>query len=305
MPCGGQVLSAEFVRPRIVVGVGRGDDAIVADGGEVGRDVGLVQPFADGMAAARELEQMVAANRRAAFEAPQADAGDVQRPAARLENQPQPIGHRRRGAGLARCQLGQGVALRREPPLALAQLVLRLVGDVEQPVDGVAQVGEVGTGAAGLQPRRPVVGLENLERPAADLVDAADQPHPVEQRHQDRDPEDQAADEQHFLDHRRRPGPVQRPLHEVEADEAGDQRDDDGESGLEHRGRGGTGSTARRRCRILHFVQPHILVRGYQRDRRFERRQPRRHLGFAGQPVPFIQLGMNDDVADAAVPHDL
>ena len=33
---------------------------------------------------------------------------------------------------------------------------------------------------------------------------------------------------------------VHRPLHEVEADEAGDQRDDDGESGFEHRKRGGT-----------------------------------------------------------------
>ena len=41
-----QVALAELARARIAVRVGRGDDAIVADGAEIGRHVALVQPFA-------------------------------------------------------------------------------------------------------------------------------------------------------------------------------------------------------------------------------------------------------------------
>ena len=149
----------------------------------------------------RRLEQVIAAQRRAVvLEPPRAHARDFQRPRARLEDEPQPVVDRDRDAGLPRGQLGQRLALRGQAALAVAQLLLRRVGGVEQPVDGPAELGEVAAGAALLEPGRPAIGVQDLERPRADLIHAPDEPQAKHARDEQRHADDQAADEQDLFE---------------------------------------------------------------------------------------------------------
>ncbi len=71
-----------------------------------------------------------------------------------------------------------------------------------------------------LEPGRPVVRVEDLERPRADLVHAPDEPQAKDARDEQRHAEDEAADEQDLFEERRRPSAVQRPLDQVESHEA-------------------------------------------------------------------------------------
>ena len=120
-----QIGLAELVRPRIGMRIGRRDDTVVTDGVEIGRNIALVQPLARRVLARDALKKVVTAQRGAILlEAPRADARDFERPRTGLENQSQPIADRDRRASLPRRELGQRLALRRQPALALAQLTL-------------------------------------------------------------------------------------------------------------------------------------------------------------------------------------
>ncbi len=234
-----QVGLAELARARIAVRVGRGDDAVVTDGIEVGRHVALVQPLAGGMRAGRALEQVVAAQRRTVvLEPPGADARDLERPRARLEDEPQPIVDRDRHARLTRRQLGQGLALRRQAALAVAQFLLRRIRGVEQPVDGAAELGQVAAGTALVQPRRPAIGVEDLERPRADLIHPPDEPQAKHAGDEQRHADDQAADEQDLFEQGGRARAVPGALEQVEAHEPDNDGDDDGDARLQHAGTG-------------------------------------------------------------------
>ena len=233
-----QVQLAELARPRIGVRVGRRDDPIVSHRAEICRHVALVEPLAGRVLAGRALEQVVAAKRRAVvLEAPGAHARDLERARARLEDHVQPIGHRHRDAGLPRGQLGQRLALCRQPALTVPHFLLRRVRRLEEPVDGSAELGQVAPGAPLLEPGRPAVGVKDGERPRADLVDAPDQPEAKNAGHEQRHAQHEPADEQDLFGKRCGPAAVPRTLDEVEGDEADNQRDDDGDAGLEHAGR--------------------------------------------------------------------
>ena len=178
-----QVQLAELARPRIGVRVGCGHHPVVADGVEVRGHIALVQPIAGRVLSGRALVEIVAADRRAVvLEPPDAHARDLERTRARLEDEPQPIADRHRNARLPRGQLRECLALRREPLLALAQLLLGGIRCLEQPVDGAAELGKIALGAALLEPGGPVVGVEDLERPRAHLVDARDEPQAKDSR---------------------------------------------------------------------------------------------------------------------------
>ena len=88
-------------------------------------DIALVEPFARAVLPGGGLKEIVEAKRRAVvLEPPVTDARHSKRAGARFENQSQSIVDGYRHASLASGQFGQGLALRRQTPLALAQFLL-------------------------------------------------------------------------------------------------------------------------------------------------------------------------------------
>ena len=152
------------------------------------------------MLARDALKEVITAQRGAIlFEPPRADARDFKRSRTGLENQTQPVADGDRCASLPRRELGQRLALRRQPAFALAQLTLRGVRDLEQPVDGIAQFRQILTGAVLGDTGRPVVRLQDRARPRAHLIDALNQPQAKDPGDEQRHTKHQAADEEELF----------------------------------------------------------------------------------------------------------
>ena len=150
-----------------------------------------------------------------------------------------------RHARLPRGQLRQRLALRGQPPLAVAKLLLGRVRGVEQPVDGGAELSQIAAGAALFEPGRPVVGVEDFERARTHLVDPLDQSKPEHARDEQRDPEHQPADEQELFEERRNFPAVPGPLDQVETHEADHEQNDDDDASLQHAGTENSLTTAK------------------------------------------------------------